>query len=114
MTLPKKHSRSIAVDSIRYRYSVSRSGANDVGVFPLNLTVQIESGHGCILKVNGMFTRDYWLDVPEPAPLDNYFTLQPGQVATIIRHALRCGWPPAVTGKPFLITINSSELQNAR
>ncbi len=65
MTLPKKNSRPITVDSTPLRCTVSTSTPNEAGLRPMNLTVQIGTGRGRMLKAQGLFTRDFWLDFPE-------------------------------------------------
>lgn len=105
MTLPKKNSRSIEVDAVRYRYVISRSKACNNGLFALNLTVQIESGRGCILKAQGMHTRDFWLDFPEVQSSGKYITMTSGGVAAVIRRAHAAGWAPGDIGLPFLFAI---------
>jgi hypothetical protein len=111
MTLPRKNSRSIAVDAVHFRYIVSRSGTGDEGLFSLNLAVQIASGRGCILKANGIFTRDSWLDFPEIESSDKAILVKPGQVAAVIRRARTSGWDPAEAAMPFLLTMTAAEFQ---
>jgi hypothetical protein len=111
MTLPKKDSRSIEVDAVRFRYTISSSGVGDEGQFSLNLTVQIENGRGCILKALGILTRDFWLDFPETESSDKYVTMKPAHVAALIRRARTRGWDPEKVGIPFLVTVTSAELQ---
>ncbi|WP_256081195.1 hypothetical protein [Massilia sp. YIM B04103] len=101
MTIPRKKSRLIEVDAVRYRYVISKSGADDDGHFKLNLTIQIESGDGSILKVEGLRSRDYWLDFPHIESSDKYLSMKPGQVAAIIRRALDQGWCSQKSGAPF-------------
>jgi hypothetical protein len=111
MTLPRKNSRSIVVDAVHFRYIVSRAGISDEGLFSLNLTVQIASGRGCILKARGILTRDSWLDFPEIESLDKYVVVKPGQVAALIRCARTSGCDPAEVGMPFRFTMTASEFQ---
>jgi hypothetical protein len=110
MTLPKRNSRPIEVDSKRFRYVISQSGTSDAGQFSLNLTVQIESGRGCILQAKGLLTRDFWLDFPKCESEDNYLIVKPGQVAAIIKRARDGGWDPDVAGMPFILAITSAVL----
>ena len=65
MTLPKKSSRPIEVDAASLRYTVSISKAGEDGLHPMNLTVQMGTSRGQILKAHGLFTRDFWLDFPK-------------------------------------------------
>ncbi|MEO5685748.1 MAG: hypothetical protein ABIR54_00160 [Burkholderiaceae bacterium] len=111
MTLPKNSSRPIEVDAVHLRYVVSVSEAREAGLFPLNLTVQIETGRGRILKAHGLFTRDFWLDFPAVESSDRYPTLKPGDVATVVRLARASGWNPEEIGTPFLLEISSDARQ---
>jgi hypothetical protein len=111
MTLPKKGTRTIEIDSMRFRYVISRSATLEFGLFSLNLTVQIESGRGRILKAEGIVTRDYWLDCPKTESADKYMIMKPGHVAAVIRRARTCGWDPEGNGTPFHLTVTSSEFQ---
>jgi len=111
MTLPRSSSRPIEVDAVRFRHAVSVSATDDAGLFSLNLTVQAESGHGRILKAQGLLTRDRWLDFPELDTPDRYPILQPGHVAAVIRRARDAGWRPEQTGTPFLLEIGPDVLQ---
>jgi hypothetical protein len=97
------------VDGLRFRYVISRSRTCDVGRCTLSLTVQIESGRGCLLKVDGILTRDRWLDFPDLKSSDEYLVIKPGHVAVIVRHARIKGWDPGQAGIPFLITITSEQ-----
>jgi len=106
MTLAKKNSRPIEVDLRRFRYVISQATAGAGGRFSLNLTVQIESGRGCILRASGLLTRDYWLDFPNIESADNYVVVRPRDVAAVIRRALDSGWNPENAGEPFVHTIN--------
>ncbi len=112
MTLPKKNSRAIVVDAVHFRYIVSRSGTCDEGLFSLNLTVQIASGRGCMLKAHGILTRDSWLDFPEIESSDKYVVVKPGHVAAVIRLARTSGWDPGEVGMPFLLTMTAAEFQS--
>jgi hypothetical protein len=111
LTLPRKNSRSIDVDALRFRYVISWAGAGDVGQFSLKVTVQIESGRGCIMKADGLLARDRWLDFPEIASPENYPTIKPGHIAALIRRARTNGWEPESLGAPFLVTITPAEFQ---
>ena len=105
MTLPKKNSRSIEIDSLRFRYIVSTSKTDDRASFALNLTVQIESGQGSMLKAKGLITRDFWLDFPNVASQNKYPVIQPTHIVAIIRLTPDSGWAPEENGSPFLFRL---------
>ena len=111
MTLPKKGSRPIEVDTVPLRYVVSVSRAGEAGLFPINITVQLATGRGRLLRAHGLLTRDRWLDFPELERSDTYPTLKPGDVATVVRLARASGWNPEEIGTPFLLEINSDAIQ---
>lgn len=111
MTLPRKNSRAILVDAVRFRYIVSKSDACGEGLFSLNLTVQIASGRGSILKAHGILTRDCWLDFPEIESSEKYVIVKPGHVAAVIRRARTSGWDPVEVGTPFLHTMTAAEFE---
>ena len=111
MTLPKKNSRPIEVDTLPFRYTVSMSKAGEDGLHPMNLTVQIGTGRGQILKAHGLFTRDFWLDFPKVEVSDRYPTLKPADVAAVVRLARASGWNPTELGPPFLLEISSDALR---
>jgi len=101
VTLPKRKSRTIEVEKVRYRYIISKSGTASDGCYALNLTIQVEGGPGCILKVEGLSTRDPWLDFPQLDSADKYLGLRPQHVAALIKLALAKGWTARQTGTPF-------------
>ncbi len=111
MTLPKKNSRPIAIDGVPLRYTVSTLKAGEAGRLSMNLTIQIETGRGQILKAHGLFTRNFWLDFPEVEASDRYPVLKPADVAAVVRLAYANGWNPTELGPPFLLEISSDDLQ---
>jgi hypothetical protein len=111
MTLPKKNSRPIEVDGVPLRYTVSASKAAEAGLHAMNLTIQIGTGRGRILKAHGLLTRDFWLDFPEVEVSDRYPALKPADVAAVVRLARANGWNPAELGTPFLLEISSDALR---
>jgi hypothetical protein len=110
MTLARSHSRPIVVDSVRFRYAVSRSRAAQAGLFSLNITAQAESGHGRVLKAEGLTTRDRWLDLPDAVPAQEHRVLAPRHIAAIIRLAHANGWDPAQPGAPFVLRVTQDAL----
>lgn len=108
MTLPRKNSRCIEVDEVRYRYIISKSQNEGDGCFSLNLTVQLERGTTCVLQAKGPRTRDVWLDFPEVEPAERYVCLRPNHVAEIIRDARARGWNPHQAGAPFCVNVTES------
>jgi len=112
MALPKQTSRAIEVDAMDYRYIISTQCAKEPGWFQLNLTVQIEAGIGCILKAEGLLTRDFWLDFPKAGSPVDYLRMKPKHVASIIRLARNSGWTPQTSGEPFVFQVSPDLLKN--
>jgi len=84
------------------------------GWFTLNLTIQVESGIGSILKVVGLTTRDHWLDFPQLETADRYLSLNPRHAARLIRHALIKGWDAQQAGVPFHLDASKYSFMKER
>ncbi len=114
MTLPKKKSRPITVDEMNFRYAISTSRIDDDSNFLLNLTVQTASGEGSLLKIEGMITRDFWLDFSELSNYskEDYPMLYPSDISKIIKLALKNGWKPYKRGKPYILKLDNSFITN--
>tara|TARA_B110000967_G_scaffold208492_1_gene260913 strand:+ start:2828 stop:3184 length:357 start_codon:yes stop_codon:yes gene_type:complete len=114
MALPKKKSRPITVDSMDFRYSISTSKIDDDWNFRLNLTIQIASGEGSILKVDGIVTRDVWLDFSELGKYEkeDYPVFRPSDISRVIKSGLKNGWIPKEKGKPHLLKLDNSFMKN--
>lgn len=111
MTLPRRNSRPIDADGLRFRDAVSVSARDDASLFWRNLAVQVASGHGRILKAHGLLTRDRRLDLPQLDTPDRYPILKPGHVAAVMRRARDGGGHPGQTGTPFLLELGPDVLQ---
>ncbi len=114
MALPKKKSRPITVCGVNFRYSISTTKIDDDWSFSLNLTIQIESGDGRILKVDGIVTRDMWLDFLklDKYKKEDYPVFRPGDISRIIKAGLNDGWAPKEKGKPHVLKVDNSFLKN--
>ena len=93
MALPRKHSRSISVDGVDYRWCISMRDAF-VGVGHRDRVV-VQASEGCRLIV--VLPWD-WADEP---------TVRPGQVAAWIRTGIAAGWRPSVRGRDFELSIDN-------
>lgn len=93
-----------------YRYSISTSKVDESGNFQLNLIIQIESGEGSMLKVEGIVTRDVWLDFSELGKhkKEDYPVFRPGDIHRVILAGLRAGWTPTEKGKPYILKLDNS------
>jgi len=110
MALARKNSRPIVVDELSLRHAISQSASQDPGVFAINLTVQDDGGKGRLLKVEGLRSRDFWLDVPDTGAADDYLVLKPHHIATIVALARAGGWEPAQPGAPFVLQMSAEQL----
>lgn len=110
MSLPKKKSRSITVNNKHFKYVVSRARTYEENwVFKLNIIVQIAHGEGSILKVEGLTTRDFWLDVPNDIGCNkDYPILTIKDISILIKNSINQGWNPVKKGSPFIIKLDNS------
>jgi len=109
MALPKKKSRPITVNNENFRYIISTEKYNTDWTFNLNITVQIAEGQGNILKIEGLVTRDFWLDFPyDITEKKDYPLLTPKDISLIIKNSLNKGWNPNKKGSPFIIKLDNS------
>lgn len=113
MALPRKGTRPISVAEEEYRYVVSTSRSAKDGVFKLNLTVQSGDGQGALLLVQGLLTRDVWLDFPEMRDPPDYVVLTSKHIATAIKIARARGWQPHEAGRPFVLPVTEQDLSEA-
>jgi len=104
MALPKKKSRTILIDSIKYRWLV---GPNDrYNVF----IAQKEEGNGRVIEV--YFATDinsYWVEFPNVENLDLKI-IKPKESETIIRQALQLGWNPEQKGNPLVFDLSDNKV----
>ncbi len=108
MALPSKKSRPISVNDIAFRYIISL-GKNTPTKFKLNVTIQEATGVGKILKIQGLVTRDFWLDFPyEIKSSENYPKLTPKHISVFIQQAFKQGWEPSQKGPPFILNLNKT------
>ena len=108
MALPKKKSRLISVEDTKFRYIISTGKPDEHWNFRLSLIVQDASGKGNILKIEGLVTRDFWLDFPNSRNKENYPVLKPKDVAEAIKYGIKSGWQPKENNKPFILKLDNS------
>ena len=113
MALPKKKSRPITVNDNDYRYAISTTQIDDNWNFSLNLTVQSAKGEGSILKIDGLVTRDVWLDFPnlKKYKKEDYPVFKPSDISRVILTALKKGWIPE-NERPFILKLDNSFVKN--
>lgn len=114
MALPKKKSRPITVNDMNFRYSISTSKIDNDWNFSLNLTIRIASGEGSVLKINGIVTRDVWLDFSELGKheKEDYPVFRPSDISRVIKSGLKDGWTPKEKGKPYILKLDNSFVKN--
>ena len=100
MTILRKGSRKIIVDSVDYRWRVRRRPTYSQSVADANLTVAIDLADSpkCTLVID--------VNRPHPSAWLGSTTIgvTPSEVASLIRKALADGWQPTVSGSPFLMS----------
>ena len=95
MALPKKKSRTISIDNIKYRWLVGPNDGYNVFV------AQKEGVEGRIIEV--LFDTDissFWVEFPNIDHL-NLKIIKPKDSESIIRQALQLGWDPEEKGNPI-------------
>ena len=111
MSMNKKKSRPIVHDDISFRYVISQSTQNEDGSFNLNIIIQHAEGVGSYLKINGIYSRDYWLDLPDTvSDFTQYVSITPKHITKFIELALKQGWQPTIKGPPFKLAIDNKLL----
>src|SRR5439155_4117490 len=98
MAIPKKGSRIVTVDGVRYRWRIRRKPTYCQGAFASHLLVaaeRVEAPSRCVLLLTARFPRpDNWLSRRSES-------VTPQQVAASIRDALAHGWHPDRAGSSF-------------
>ena len=104
MTLPKKKSRLITIDTTKYHWLV---GPNDgYNVFVAE-KVGIKGR-----KIEIYFDTDinkFWVEFPHVQDL-NLKIIKPRDAALIIRQAINQGWNPDEKGEPIVFDLKSEKL----
>lgn len=101
MTIPKKGSRPITVDGQDYRWFVRRKPTEGAGSGSNPLTVAVSSDvpRSASLLVTLATNR------PDASLHSEVTAVTPGDVAELIRVAIRHGWDPAKPGSAFRIDV---------
>lgn len=103
MGIPKKGSRPITMDGVKYVWRIRRKATslqNDYGAGCLHVAMALAAGKGQTLIAATDFPHSKdWGSVPPVTPIT------PRHIAEWIRQALQLGWRPESKGSPFCITI---------
>lgn len=104
MAFPKKKSRTILIDNIKYQWLV---GPND----GYNIFVAQKAGvHGRIIEVYFDTTiNSYWVEFPN-IDHSSLKIITPRDSETIIRQALQLGWNPEEKGKPLVFDWHDNKV----
>lgn len=98
MALPKKGTRTITVEGVRYRWLIRKQPTYCEGAFATHFSVAVERAEppgACALLLGAGFPRpDNWLGEPS-------ISVTPRLVAASIRAALAAGWRPERKGSAF-------------
>lgn len=105
MSIPRKGSRRIIVESKAYRWSVRRRPTYDQALAATDLTFAVE------LEVGGRSTLHVTAGAPRP---DNWIsaeavTVSPSVVERAIGLALKQGWRPSEPGSAFELSIRPAQ-----
>lgn len=103
MAIPKKGSRPITVDGCDYRWFVRRKPTDGAGNAWNALTIAVSSDvpRSASLVATLAMSRPEALEHPEAK------AVTPGDVAELIRLAIRRGWDPTKPGSAFRIDARS-------
>ncbi|ASS49695.1 MAG: hypothetical protein A3D31_08945 [Candidatus Fluviicola riflensis] len=104
MTLSKKKSRLITINTNVYRWVIS---PND-GYIVLVAHREDVQGQKLEVYVNSEI-NSFWVEFPYTSNL-NLKILNPKDAETIIRQALNLGWNPETKGKPLVFDWKNKEL----
>ncbi|MBC7807346.1 MAG: hypothetical protein H7145_14500 [Akkermansiaceae bacterium] len=114
MAMPKKGSRSIAVDEMPYRFRIS--GDNGRGIANLKVAVEaVADGNLTTLVVDTSVLTpiDIWLYINNPEEKKKALETRTVYITTAvveayIRQALAKGWKPTEKGKPFALVADAA------
>jgi hypothetical protein len=101
MSIPKTGSRRIVVDGVTYRWRIRPRPTNNQGDLGTWMTVAVQqvAPAGSVLVVAVPYTR------PDASANHRPGVVHPSSVAEYVRQAIRAGWHPAATGKPFNLDL---------
>ena len=109
--LPNRKSNRVKVDENLYQYVVTEAGAKQGAAVPLSITVQHRETNGAHLRVVGLTASR----LPEKESkysmgrtMDR--SVEPRHVAQIVRLAISRGWKPELSGPPFVLFLDDSEV----
>jgi len=97
MSIPKKGSRKIVVDSVEYRWVIRSQPTYSQGAFGDDMTAAAELANspGSVLSITFPWARgDNWIGSPKTP-------VKPSDIATCIKKALSEGWQPEIRGSAF-------------
>ena len=105
MAMPKKGSRSIVVDAVAYRWGIRGRETRAHTQGETNLIIAVEP----ITEGKGVYCP-LIVDTSTPRPVleagDVPVFVTPAVVEAYIRLALKSGWKPTETGKPFMLVAD--------
>ena len=104
MALPKKKSRTILIDSVKYRWLVGPNDGYNIFV------AQKEGVDGRIIEVYfDIYINSQWIKFTDGGDL-NLKIIKPKDSETIIRQALQLGWNPEERGIPLVYDLIDNRL----
>lgn len=109
MSLPRKGTRTLEVDGVRYRWLVRRKPTYGQAVGDSGLSVAVELEHpGATMVVKLDANRpDAWVNSSE-------VSVTPADVVEFIRVGLGYGWDPSADGPTFILRFTESAVSDCR
>lgn len=106
MAIPKKGSRTVTVDGVRFRWRIRRQPTYCEGAFACHFSIVVERSEPpsrCVLLLKAAFPRpDNWLGHAAG-------TITPRMITASIKHALSNGWKPEQAGSAFTHPLHTKE-----
>lgn len=104
MGIPKKGSRKITVDGENFIWLIRRKATynqTDFGIGFLNVAVEHaeESGSKLVILTDKLHPKDWSTTEVKP--------VTPLEVSSWINQAIKAGWQPKKSGKPFEFIVSS-------
>lgn len=106
MALQKRNSRSIAVDGITFRYTISCDWSS-IGEHDIRITVQQEDANGSRLLVNRLRGKDLGRELgDEDLAKSAYPVVTPKHISSLIIRAVDMGWNHSEPGRDFSLPVD--------
>lgn len=105
MTIPKKGSRLITVNGVKYRWLIRKKATYsqvDYGIGFLHVAVDLNENPGTTLVIFSNHKH------PNDFATEKIIAITPVIVSTWILEAINLGWQPNTKGRQFLVNIDEN------